>query len=112
MASVDSNLVKTLELACQSQRAEHIVRGRELVGEYIATVGIETVERHAYDHLSLDDDRAFRRLAEIYALHRREALKRLAEFGLESKNPKIVNAARGFMNAKPDGPSNGSQPSG
>jgi hypothetical protein len=109
MASVDRNLVKTLELACQSQRAEHIVRGRELVGEYIATAGIETVERYAYDHLRLDDDRAFRRLAEIYALHSREVLKRLVDFGLESKNPKVVEAARDFMNARPDGPAHGSQ---
>ena len=112
MASVDGNLIKTLELACQSQRAEHIVRGRELVGEYIATVGVETVERHAYDHLRLDDDRAFRRLAEIYALHSREALKRLVDFGLESKNPAVVKAARDLMNAKPDGPANGGQPFG
>ena len=111
MAAVDGNLLKTLELACQSQRAEDIVRGRELVGEYIATEGIETVERHAYDHLSLDDARAFRRLAEIYALHSREALKRLVEFGLNSRNPKVVEAARGFINAK-DGPANGSQPFG
>ena len=112
MALVDGNLVKTLELACQSQRAEDIVRGRELVGEYIATVGIETVERHAYDHLRLDDDRAFRRLAEIYALHSREALKRLADFGLESKNPKVVKAARDYVNARPDGPASGDQPFG
>ena len=112
MASLDSNLVKTLELACQSQRAEHIVRGRELVGEYIASAGIETVERHAYDYLSLDDVRTFRRLADIYALHSREALKRLVDFGFASKNPAVVQAARVFMNAIPDRPSNGSQPSG
>ena len=112
MASIDSNLVKTLELACQGQRAEHIVRGRELVGEYIASVGIEIVERHAYEHLSLDDVRAFRRLAEIYALHSREALKRLVDFGMESKNPTVVQAARDFMNAQPDRPANGSQPLG
>ena len=108
MASADDDLVKALELACQGQRAEHIVRGRELVGEYIASAGIEVVERHAYDHLSLDDVRVFRRLADIYALHSREALKRLIDFGLASKNPMVVQAARDFVNVKPDGPANGS----
>jgi hypothetical protein len=110
MASVHDNLIKCLELACQSQRAEQLVRGRELVGEYIATLGIEIVERHAYDHLRLEGDREFRRLAEIYALHSREALKRLVEFGLGSKNPRIVAAAMDFVDDKPDDSENGSQP--
>ena len=112
MASLDRSLVKTLELACQGQRAEQIVRGRELVGEYIASVGIEAVERHAYDCLRLDDVRAFRRLADIYSLHSREALKRLVDFGLASKNPMVVQAARGFVTATREDPANGTQPFG
>jgi hypothetical protein len=106
MAFVDGNLVMTLELACQSQRAEHIIRGRKLIGDYIASVGIETVERHAYDHLTLDDDWEFRRLAEIYALYNKEALMRLIAFGLKSKNPEVVEAATDFKSAEQVAPGN------
>ncbi len=101
---IDGNLVMTLELACQSQRVEHIVRGRKLVGVYIASEGVETVETHAYDHLFLEDDWEFRRLAEIYEEHSREALARLVDFGLRSKNPEVVEAANDFKNAKQDAP--------
>lgn len=93
---IDGNLVMTLELACQSQRVEHIVRGRKLVGEYIASKGIEAVETHAYDHLFLDDDWEFRRLAEIYREYSPEALARLIGFGLRSENPEVVEAANDF----------------
>jgi hypothetical protein len=101
---IDGNLVMTLELACQSQRDEHIVRGRRLIGEYIASKGVETVETHAFDHLSLDDDWEFRRLAEIYWEHSPEALDRLIDFGLRSENPEVVEAANDFKNAEQDAP--------
>ena len=103
---IEGNLVMTIELACQSQRVEHIVRGRKLVGEYIASNGVEAVETHAYDHLFLDDDWEFRRLAEIYMEHSPEALARLIDFGVLSRNPEVVEAANEFKNAEQGAPSN------
>jgi hypothetical protein len=101
---IDGNLVTILELACQTQRVENIVRGRKLVGEYIASKGIETVETQAFDHLFLDDDWEFRRLAEIYIEHSQEALARLVDFGLRSENPEVVEAANDFKNDEQDAP--------
>jgi spore cortex formation protein SpoVR/YcgB (stage V sporulation) len=107
MDEIDGNLAMALELACQCQRVEHIVRGRRLVGEYIVQLGVETVEKHAHTCLDLEDEWEYRRLGEIFVEHSPPALERHIAGGLRSANPEVREAATDFEEAEPPSPADG-----
>jgi hypothetical protein len=94
MSAPHTKIIQELQSACQAQGDVPIVRGRAVIGRLLSEEGIEVIEKLAYANLSLDDDWEYRRLGEIFAsLHQDEALQRLISFGLQSKNPEVVEAA-------------------
>jgi hypothetical protein len=60
----------------------------------ISERGIALIEKLTYANLPLDDDWEYRRLGEIFAsLYQDQAFQRLISFGLQSKNPEVLEAA-------------------
>jgi hypothetical protein len=99
MSEIEPNLDTfraAIQLACQSQNAGRIVKGRQRVLAFPRAWVLEQIEQRAIQSLDLSDEWEYRRLLELAEMLDADLVQRFVAIGVDSKDPDVREAAEDF----------------